>query len=86
MEIIPDLKAFGIGGLAMMMSTLDLNNGATSQSASGPGIIFGGGALYNIGSFGVGGQLQVLYGEQDFGDVTVNTGSTQLQLIGTYSF
>ncbi len=87
-ELMTDLELFGIGGLSMISSKLEVEYGGASADETGSTIsyVLGGGAFYFFGSFGVGAQVNIFGGEVDFDGAELAVGSTQLQISANYGF
>jgi len=88
LEITSGLEVFGIAGLAMMSSKLEVELGdSTSEgTASTACYMYGGGIFYFLGSIGLGAQIEAFSGEADFDGAKLATGSTQLQLAVNFGF
>ena len=80
------LQAYALIGAASMSSTLKIDPGAASASDSGVGVTAGAGALYSLGSFGLGAQYQLFSRQGKLGGATLATGSNQFQIVANYSF
>ncbi len=88
--MVKNVNAFALGGLAVMMAGLEVDNGegqTVEMDATSPGLFIGLGALYTFDfGLGLGAQYELLYGSGDFDGTTVSTGSHQFQLLCNYSF
>ncbi|MDH4247161.1 MAG: hypothetical protein OEW39_05030 [Deltaproteobacteria bacterium] len=80
------VDAFAMGGLVRIDASLKVTPGTSGRKATiGP--VLGSGATYPVGPLRLGGQLIILSGSKNkIQDVTVATGSNQVQLIALYAF
>ena len=74
-----EMRVFALAGLAYMRSELNTNNNVGTKKDAGFGVFIGTGAVYQVGSLGIGAQLELFSRSGEFGKVTVATGSNQIQ-------
>ncbi|OGG97001.1 MAG: hypothetical protein A2508_07470 [Candidatus Lambdaproteobacteria bacterium RIFOXYD12_FULL_49_8] len=76
----PDAPFYVLAGISYTVPKLSLGNGIADRSTQDWGYLFGGGMMFNLDSFFLGLQYMVFSSQSIMGDLTMATGSSQLQL------